>query len=261
MPGVTSYNITYTDSAKVATTVNELVVAGQTSYSKEIDAVAAETYTVKVSALIAATESDATAATATATVIDKVTVPATVTVTPDADKAGTMTIDWADNAESQVVTKYTVTYANMFGTPVSVDVTNSKTAKVSTLTVSGLAADTYDVKVSATNTWGKSAESAPVTSAKLLAVSKPATPTLAVTTVNTELNVTWTANAASEGVTKYTVEYSSDAFATHTDVDAGTAATYKLTGLTANTTYGVRVVATNGTETITSDAATLKTPA
>ena len=115
----------------------------------------------------------------------------------------------------------------------------------STATVTGLAANTtYDFRLTAIN---ESASVSSMTTVTTLPTASIAAPTLGnVTgTHHNEISVAWNTVTNASG---YTVEYATtDTFADKKSVSAtGTSTT--LTGLTANTTYYVRVMAT-GTET------------
>ncbi len=105
---------------------------------------------------------------------------------------------------------------------------------VATHTFSGLSAGTsYTLKVSASNTGGDSA------AATISAMTRPVAPTLSQTYTATEnsITVTWT---KSTGATAYKVQADSGTVAVLGDV-----ATHTFTGLSAGTTYTLKVSASN----------------
>ncbi|MCI4336736.1 MAG: fibronectin type III domain-containing protein [Thermoplasmata archaeon] len=114
-------------------------------------------------------------------------------------------------------------------------------------TVSGLTdGTTYYFVVEATSSAGNSPVTASKSATPLGVPYPPQTLTLSVGS-SSSLNASWTAPAHMDGaaVTNYTVDYSSAAAGPWTAKSAGTSTTFEISGLTASTTYYVKVVAWN----------------
>ena len=177
---------------------------------------AGTSYTLKVSA--SNTGGDSAAATLSA-----MTLPVAPTLSPTYTATDTsITVTWT---KSTGATAYKVQVDNG---------AVSTLGDVATHTFSGLSAGTsYTLKVSASNAGGDSA------AATLSATTRPVAPTLsqAYTATDTSITVTWT---KSTGATAYKVQVDNGAVSALGDVS-----THEFTGLSAGTSYTLKVSASN----------------
>ena len=189
-------------------------------------------------------------------------VPTNLTVTPVVPSQ--IDVAWGASAANGYTPTYTVAISTDSGS--TWDETSHTGLTALTLTKTGLVnGQTYQYKISATNTLGTSAYTADVSGT---AGDVPSTPVgLSVTTLSaTELTFAWgIPNDNGYSLTGYKVERSDDNFATSTVLDANYQSNvYPDTGLTASTTYDYRVSAINalGTSPVsaTSSGATFGVP-
>ncbi|NYD67367.1 alpha-amylase family glycosyl hydrolase [Agromyces atrinae] len=144
--------------------------------------------------------------------------------------SSSITATWS---KAEGATKYTLVYAGPTGTKT---VTTSSTSA----TISGLTASTlYGLKVRASNDAGKSSGYSPrinATTSSTGSTTAPPVPTgLKATVTGTTIAASWNASA---GATKYTLTYAAP---TGTKTISSTKTSVTLTGLAANTLYGLKV--------------------
>jgi len=184
------------------------------------------------------------------TFINNLALPATAA--PDAPSnlvAGTATgtsiaVSWSApaNTNNNPATSYFVEYK-----PTSGSTWTGVSTTSTSFTATGLTgATSYDFRVSAVNTIGTSAATAPVSASTL--GTAPGTPTgLAVTaTTSSSVALQWVApvNSGSSPITSYKLEYKRSTSSTYTALTVnGTNTT--VTGLASGATYNFRVSATN----------------
>lgn len=242
---LTGYRVEYSKDASFITVAGSVTVAGTvlTTVVKPLDP--STTYYYRVIAINALGEAPSSNV-ATATSFPVATAPATLTATPG---VASSVVKWTAPTSNggSPVTGYKVEYST------NADFTGSKTVTTSATTVSttltGLTAGaTYYVRVAATTLAGTGAF-ATAPAVKIFAA--PSSPNaFTVTGGNLSFVAKWTAPTDNGGsaITGYTVTYSTDStFATgvKTVAVASTALTTTVTGLTAGTTYYVKVTAKN----------------
>ena len=171
---------------------------------------------------------------------------------PDAPSAPTLTAgetwieaSWTAPADNgAAITGYDVHYRETGGNWLDANHTGTGTTK----RITGLTADTaYQVRVRASNSEG-AGDWSPAASARTDAAAEapdaPATPTL--TAGQTWLEASWTAPANNgSAITGYDVHYRETGGNWQNANHTGTATTKRITGLTADTAYQVRVRASN----------------
>ena len=190
-------------------------------------------------------------------------------VAGDTSVANQMQITWVAPADDggSPVTEYTLEYkltSDSNWIPVTV------TSPTTNHTLTGLAADDYDVRISATNSTGISDSSTPLTltvngpGAPITAPSAPQSVSVNDTAPGT-LTINWQAPATDGGsaVTAYTLEYKKSDSPSWTDVTiSAPTTTHTLSNLPAGT-YEVRLSATNSignSPTTTPTSATVSSP-
>lgn len=133
-------------------------------------------------------------------------------------------------------------------------------------TVTGLTnGQSYNFRVSATNTVGTGYPSSTFTGTPILIISPPSQVTgLSATSGDTQVGLTWTAPAANGAtITDYVVQYKASSSGTWLTFADGTSATTSatVTGLTNGTAYDFRVAATNSAGTGSYSSTVSSTPA
>ena len=194
----------------------------------------ATTYAYRVFATNAAGDSPASPTTTASTPAGLPGTPTNVSATPLSSTQ--ITVMWTASSSA---TAYRVEHSIDSGANWLAIGTTASTS----LNDTGLTPDTsYQYRVVATNAIGESAPSATVTATTL--VAPPAAPMgLSATPVSsTEIQLSWT---ASDGASDYRIERSINGGDSWTTAGRSATPAFHDAGLTANTTYAYRVIATN----------------
>jgi hypothetical protein len=263
---ITGYTVEYADNADF--TGSQTVSLSTGVVSTTLTGLASGTaYYIRITASNAVGTSAATATLSARTYAAPAAVTAGTLVA--SRTAGALTASWT-NPSATLLDTLAITSSNI---EVATDADFTDVVKTVTLTgatatssVSGLENGVkYYFRVRITTNAGTSAWSAALANATTLAV--PYQPTNVALEPNaTSIRVTWSAPTTGATPTGYRIMYSKSAnFATSPAVvDAKTATTFNLTGLTTNTTYYVKVLAYNaigaGTYTAAVSAFTASTP-
>ena len=230
--GAATYTIQSSSDGGTTWTSPGITQAG-TTYS-DTTVVADQAYEYRV---IATNASGSSGNSNVANVTTPLAAPASFTVT--AASAGEIDLAWtacgSDCTGIKVERSLTGTVWTTLSTP---SLTGSSTTYADSTVLAGT---TYYYRISAISAAGTSAPTA-----ALSALTNPAAPALTATVISaTQFNLSWGTVASA---TSYTIQSSSDGGTTWTSPGVTQAtATYSATGLTADTSYKFRVVATNAT--------------